>query len=216
MSSFLPPLGLHTEPGHPYGPGTDGPTGGGSSSSKSSGPSTTDQPLETRELNGQIWQRMPDTNVLRQITGYHWERVATAPSASAAGSHNYQLDAAQAALNGYLQAQSLADARQLSAFQEMEKVAQFALPPGSTAFPGYEEGGPAHQFASMIGAKQYTTPPVTNIPVNPSALAQPAAIPQNILDMISGIIGAGGLGGGGGDAPPAAAATPPKIPGFGL
>jgi len=109
-----------------------------------------------------------------------------------AGGKNSALTAAMDALNGYLQASSLASARQKDAFSQFQQLAQYALPPGATTAPGYEPGGPAHAFAASIGLKNYTPPPIQNMPVNPAALAAEPQLSPAVMNMINAVRGAGG------------------------
>lgn len=111
---------------------------------------------------------------------------------SSGSGRNDALTAAMDALNGYLQASSLASARQKDAFDVFDKLSQYALPPGATTAPGYEAGGPAQAFAAQIGLKNYTPPPIQAMQVNPAALAQEPAISPAVQAMLGAISGAGG------------------------
>lgn len=111
-------------------------------------------------------------------------------AAAAASGTNDHLTAAIDSLNSFLQAQSLADARRLNAFQTWQNLAQYALPKGATTAPGYEVGGPANAFAAQIGLKQYSPPPVTPAHVDPSQLGAPAPVPPEVMQMIGAIKGA--------------------------
>lgn len=112
------------------------------------------------------------------------------PSASGGSGVNNHLTAAMDALNGFLSAQSQADARRLAAFDQMQKLGAFALPPGMKTAPGYEAGGPAHAFAAQIGLPNYTPPPITPVHVDPASLAQAPQVPPEVMAMINSVRGA--------------------------
>jgi hypothetical protein len=120
-----------------------------------------------------------------------WEKVGPAKDAdSAAGGANHALQAATAGLSAYLQAQSLADARKLSASQEFQKMAQFALPDGTTVMPGWEEGGPMQELAATRGRKNFQARGVQTQRVNPSQLQEAGQVPPEVMAMIGQIRGA--------------------------
>lgn len=137
----------------------------------------------------------PLTGQVTNLGSYN-DNGSTGSGSGSGSSFNDQLDAAKAAVSAYLQGQSLADARRLSAFQEMQKVAQFALPANATQFPGFEQGGPAHALAAQMGMGEFTPPALTKIQMNPSALAGPPPTDPGVSGFINQILGAAGARGG--------------------
>jgi len=142
--------------------------------------------------NGHLFQQITDP-----LTGeQQWVDLGVAPK-DGAGSGSYNNPAMQAsiaALSGFLQAQSLADARRMAASEQFERMGAFALPKGSKTAPGYEQGGAGQQLAAMQGRKTYTPPPIQTQTVNPAQLQQPGAVPPEIMEMINAIIGSAGKG----------------------
>ena len=168
--------------------------GNSPSSSEPSAPPTAGGP-ETTTQNGWVWQKVPIYGGLfkDEIIGYEWSPIGKDTTTGGAGEgRNDRLTAATAALSGYLQAASLADARRMEAFDQFKQISEFALPAGATTAPGFEPGGAAHAFASSIGLPQYTPPPIQTAQVNPSALAQQAQIPPEVAQMLAAISAAGG------------------------
>jgi|FLYL01.1.fsa_nt_gi hypothetical protein len=107
---------------------------------------------------------------------------------------NDALDAAQAALSSFLQAQSLADARKAAAIETFMNLAKYAVPPGTQYAPGYEPGGLAHQLAASLGLEEYHVPPMQTRTISPEVLMQPGQIPPEVMQMIGDVRRAGGLG----------------------
>ena len=136
--------------------------------------------------SGREWTIVPDG-----IGGYVWDQVLSKEDGAGAGG-NDRLQASIAALSGFLQAQTLADARRMAAAEEFQKMGAFALPKGSKTAPGYERGGAAQQLAAMQGRTIYRPPPIQTQPVNPAALEQPGQVPPEVMAMINAITGAGG------------------------
>ena len=109
-------------------------------------------------------------------------------AASAAASRHLQ--AVTSALSSFLQAQSLADARKMAASEQFAKMAQFAVPEGTTVTPGYEENGPMQALAAIRGRKQFNARPLVTQRVNPSQLAEAGQVPPEVLAMIKQVKGA--------------------------
>lgn len=150
------------------------------SSSSESGP-------QTIVKDGFVFQFVPDPLGLSEGS---WERVGVAPDSATGAGRNDALSAAQAALSGFLQAQSLADARKLAAMENFMKLSKFALPEGAQFAPGYEPGGLAHTLAARQGLSEYHPPAVTPRQVNPGDVA--GDIPPEIRQMIGAVRAAGG------------------------
>jgi hypothetical protein len=181
------PGGSNAPPPPPPGPGTDGPI--------------------TTIKNGIIWQKAA-TGDFDPITGepiYDWTFVGRADDGSsgagARGSYqNPALEAAQAALSGFLQAQATADARKLSATQLFESLAPYAINPsqvmqgGQWVPPGFERGGPAQQVAAMQGRGQYTPPVMTAERISPGAMNAPAPVPADVMGLINQLVGSASKG----------------------
>lgn len=142
----------------------------------------------TKVVDGYVFQFVPDP---LGLTDGSWERVGVAKEGGAGGAgRNDALSAAQAALSGFLQAQSLADARKLAAMENFMKLSKFALPPGATHAPGYEPGGLAQTLAARQGIAEYRPPAITPTQVNPGDVA--GDIPPEIRQMIGAVRAAGG------------------------
>lgn len=103
---------------------------------------------------------------------------------------NDALTAAQAALAGFLQAQTLADARKLAAMENMQKLGQWAVPDGAQHAPNFEPGGLANTAYAVAGMKNFTPPPLQTRRVNPNDVA--GDIPPEIRQMIGAVRAAGG------------------------
>jgi hypothetical protein len=117
-------------------------------------------------------------------------------SGGGGSSYNDLLQAASSALTGFLQAQSLADARNINAAETAMKAAQFALPEGATDFPGYGPGGIAHALAAQLGLKQFAPPKPVPTRINPAKLSQPGDIGDAARSFIDRVLAAGGARGG--------------------
>lgn len=147
------------------------------------------------EKGGQVFQWIAAVD---PITGEildtgSWERIATAkdPSSGSGGQpRNDALTAAQAALAGFLQAQTLADARKLAAMENMQKLGQWAVPNGAQHAPNFEPGGLANTAYAVAGMKNFTPPPLQTKRVNPNDVA--GDIPPEIRQMIGAVRAAGG------------------------
>jgi hypothetical protein len=151
---------------------------------------------QTMVQDGQVFQWIPAVD---PITGEiletgSWERIATAKDPSDAGGggqpRNDALTAAQAALAGFLQAQTLADARKLAAMENMQKLGQWAVPDGAQHAPNFEPGGLANTAYAVAGMKNFTPPPLQTRRVNPNDVA--GDIPPEIRQMIGAVRAAGG------------------------
>lgn len=203
---FQPPISADPQPFKPFT--WSGESGFGSSGlpdTPKDAPPPPQPPTSTDPTtivkDGYVWQQVPAVDPLTGLvskTKTTWKSVGVAPKSvtGAGSSFNDQLDAAKAAVSDYLQASSLSDARKLNAFQEMQKIAQYALPAGATQFPGYEQGGLGHALAAQLGMKSFTPPPMTPIQMSPSALGTPGAIDPTAMSMIDRILGAAGARGG--------------------
>lgn len=112
-------------------------------------------------------------------------------SAGGAG-RNDALSAAQAALSGFLQAQSLADARKLAAMEQFQKLGQWAVPQGAQFAPNFEPGGLANTAYAVAGMPRYTPPPLQTAQVNPGDTK--GEVPPEVMQMIGAIRSAGGAG----------------------
>ncbi len=145
-----------------------------------------------------VWEEglVPGSRTLKTL-GRTEDRTGGGGSGSSwSGTYvNDALTAASMAIQSFLSGQSLADARKLSAAEQFQKMAAFALPAGSTTAPGFERGGAAQHLAALQGRPTYTPPPIQTQRVNPSALIEAGQVPQEIMDFIQTIIGAGDSGG---------------------
>lgn len=103
---------------------------------------------------------------------------------------NRHLQAATSALSSYLQAQTLADARKQAASDTFQKMAAFAVAPGTTIMPGWEQGGPMQALAAIRGRKSFTPRALQTAHVNPADLQNPGQIPPEIAAMIDNVRGA--------------------------
>lgn len=127
--------------------------------------------------------------------GYAKERLGRTETAGG-GSGQYvndALTAASQAISGFLQGQSLADARKLGAAEQFQNLAMWALPAGS-APGGFQRGGPMHQLAARKGRATYQAPPTETRRVDPAALEQPGQVSPEIMQFIDRILSAGGQG----------------------
>lgn len=169
---------------------TSGPSGG---SPSGGGPDIT-------SAGGWTWQKVPIYAFGGKtpgfpgdkIVGYEWNPVGKDSAAGGGSGRNDALTAANDALNGYLTASQLAEARRTDAFDQFQKIAQFALPEGATTAPGFEAGGPANAASALLGLPNYTPPPIQTTPMNPQTLATAPQIDPQIQAMLAAISGAGG------------------------
>ena len=106
---------------------------------------------------------------------------------------NDALAAASQAIQSFLTGQSLADARKLSAAEQFQSMAAWALPAGSLP-GGFEEGGPMQQLAALQGRPTYTAPSRETRRVNPSALIEAGQVPDEVMQFIDQILGAADQG----------------------
>jgi len=156
--------------------------------------------LVTQIRDGVIYQQIPLYNDFGEILGYTWSEVGPAPEgaggAGGGSSFNDALQAAQSALSGFLQSQSLADARRSNAFEQMQSVANFALPEGATSHPGYGKDGLAHSLAAQMGMPNFEPPPMTPVKMNPAKLAEESPLGGAAQSFIDRVLAAGGARGG--------------------
>lgn len=134
----------------------------------------------------------PGPDPLNPSQGGSWttKSIMTDPNRGGASGRNDALTAAQNAISDYLQASSLADSRRVQAFDQLGKMAQYALPPGAKNFPGEEPGGVRQAFSAAIGLPSYHPTPMTPIQVNPGALMNPAPIDPTVQALIGRLGGA--------------------------
>lgn len=145
--------------------------------------------------NGQVWTDVPDLDEVGNPTGtFTQTRVAAAPGSSSGGHSNDALVAAQAALSGFLQAQTLADARKSAAMEQFQKLAQWAVPDGAKYAPNFEPGGLANEAAAVAGMQKFMPPKLQTAKINAGTIQNPGQVPQEILDMIGAVRGAAGQG----------------------
>jgi len=124
---------------------------------------------------------------------WQYETSYADKDASAGGAgRNDALSAAQAALTGFLQAQSLADARKMSAMDNLQKLGQWAVPQGAKFAPNFEPGGLANTAYAVAGMKKFMPPPLQTRQVNPNDVA--GEIPPEVRQMLGAIKSAGEVG----------------------
>jgi hypothetical protein len=130
------------------------------------------------------------------LGGWTWEKVAVDPTLvygdrGGGGSQpNYALQAAQAALQGFLSAQTLADARKAQAMENFQNLAKYAVAPGTEYLPGYEPGGLAHLVAAKLGLSEYHPPRLPTREISPADVA--GEVPPEIMGFINRVLSAGG------------------------
>jgi hypothetical protein len=121
---------------------------------------------------------------------YFLPKDAAGGEGAASAAATRHLSAMTSALSSFLQAQSLADARKMAASEQFAKMAQFAVPEGTTVTPGYEENGPMQALAAIRGRKQFNARPLVTQHVNPAQLAEAGQVPPEVLAMINQVKGA--------------------------
>lgn len=155
------------------------------------GTDVADSPMTFVE-NGYVFQKVPRLDFFGKVIPgeFDVERVGPAKEGSSGSGRNDALSSAQAALSGFLQAQSLADARKMSAMENFFKLSQFAVPEGAQFAPGSEPGGLASTAHAVAGQKKYTPIPLQTRRMNPNDVA--GEIPPEIRQMIGAVRSAGG------------------------
>ncbi len=145
------------------------------------------------------WQWQKETDLLGQTKWVPLKEVNEDGSSGGSSSSfsgvyvNDALTAASQAISAFLTGQSLSDARKLSAAEQFQKQAAFALPAG-TLPPGFGEGEAMHQLAARKG-RAYTPPPMQSRQVNPAGLEQAGQVPPEIMSFIDQMLDAGANGG---------------------
>lgn len=148
--------------------------------------------------NGQVWMDVPELDEFGDPTGKMIpKRVDRAPGwGSGSGHSNDALVAAQAALSGFLQAQTLADARKSAAMDQFQKLSQWAVPDDAKYAPNFEPGGLANEAAAVAGMQKFMPPRLQTAKINAGSIQNPGQVPKEILDMIGAVRGAASQGKG--------------------
>lgn len=154
-------------------------------------------PPQTISQGGHDYEWVPpqfdDIGTQLPGTGY-WKEIGVTAKDTAGGSgaqpRNDALTAAQAALSGFLQAQSLADARKLAAMNQFQQLGKWAVPANAQYAPNFEPGGLASTAEAVAGQDKYNAPELQTARVNPGDTA--GTVPPEVMQMIAAIKSAGG------------------------